>query len=352
MTDISGIRRSVNYAWTLLNRTGVMDSSRAMHTEYWRRNKSGAVRELRQSARALVRRNNQDAYGELSSALQQTLWKSILASQTPAIGRYIMSRLGGQYRDMADHLRTADSTMSSRSNGFSVHVLHRITARILDANPTQEVIVEQQAARDGDPMPRMISAEEGELYNRIILRAITLSNRERSSNRNAGEAALGAFAGTFLPSVSPTDRAISHIQDKGLVVIMGETAASRAGSLFSIVSTIRTTLNAHTRQNDREASINHWIDEVCLTESRGDSVAAMALRRRLHRISQALNAWLAWLERHQDHPSYVPPGGVIEEAPHASLRTPHHNRPGSNSRRGSVRGSVRSHGIRGTTGLA
>ena len=351
MADLNGIRQSVNHAWVLLNRTGFMDSSRGMNTEYWQRNKRNAIRELHEAKRALVRSNNLDAYGEISSRLRQLLWQSILAAASPQIGVLIISTLGGRFRDMAEHVRLADDVMSRAHKGFSNPILHRYTAIILNACPTQETIVEQAAARSGDPMPSMISAEDGELYNRIILRAITLSNREQRSHRNAGEAALEAFAGSFLPSLSPADWTSDEIQGRGLTIALGERVADRAGAVISIVSTINNAINAHSRQNNREASINHWVFQVCITESHNDRVVAQTLRRRLHRISQQMNTWLEWLERHHEHPLYVPPGGVIEASPRASLNSQEYTRPGSINRSGPVRGSIRSAGVRGITGL-
>ena len=360
MAEIAGIRQSVTRAWQLLNQTGFMDMSRGLHTEAFQRNVEEAVRELREAANSLVREGNRGAYGELSGSLRQSLWKSILRARAPATGVFIISRLGGQYRAMSDDVREADRSLAGLANGFPVRELHRMASEILNASPDQRTAVEQEAARGGDPMPRPISAQEATLYQRIMLRAIDQSRREASSYRNAGEAAFDAFGQSFLPAL-PLDsdgiRGMGQDQVEGALASAvsrgGETVARESansiGAIVSLIRAVTDAADAHYRANHPEYRLNHWVHQGCLSECGGNGAAASRMMEQLQNIRQRMDDWLQWLQRHQDHPSYVPPGGRWEARPTASAESV---RSGASNRTGSVQGSVRAPANRGSLGLA
>lgn len=360
MTDIAGIQQSVSRAWQLLNQTGFMDMSRGLYTEAYQRNVSEAMRELREASRSLVADGNRGAYGELNSNMRVMLWKSILRARAPATGIFIISRLGAQYRGMAEDVRTADNLMSSLANGFPVRELHHMTSRILNASPDPRTALEQEAARSGDPMPPGISTQEAELYQRIMLRAIQQSSREASAYRNAGEAAFDAFGQSFLPPLPDSAdgmRAFGQDQVEGALASAvsrgGETVARESaqsiGAIVSLIRAISDAADAHYRANNPEYRLNHWVHQGCLAESGGNGPAAVSLMERLQNIRQRMNAWLEWLQRHQDHPSYVPPSGRLDPAPTASLSP---NPSGTANRTGSVMGSMRGPSGRSSIGLA
>lgn len=348
MAQTRGIVQSVQRAWRLMQQTGLFDASRGLYTEAWQRNVREAVRELREAARALVRGDNLDAYGELPENLRLELWRAILAARAPATGEFIISRLGGRYRAMSDDVRAADRAMASRANGFPVSVLHAMTARILGASPDRATVVEQEAARQGDPPPRDITQPEAELYTRIVSRAITRSNAEANSHRNAGDAALGAFGQSLLPGATPDAWLQNRAEGDGLGLMFGERAQS-AGLVLSMFRAVRDGVDAHQRHTDAEYRLQHWIRQGCLAESNNDSRQAEQLFRQLKNIKDRMDAWLRWLNRHPDHPSYVPPHGTIEAAPTASLDA---SRAGAGNRTGPVRGSVRGPFEPGPNGLA
>jgi hypothetical protein len=358
MTELAGIRQSVSRASQLLNATGFMDISRGLQTDAYQRNVRAAVRELREAARSLVQENNHRAYRGLSDHEQQMLWQSILLARAPATGAFIISRLGSRYPQMADHVREADRTLSSHANGFPVRELHRMRSSILDAAPTTQTVIEQNAEREGDPMPPGINRPEAELYQRIVLRAIQRSRLEAVSNRNPGEAALDAFSASFLPAL-PWENPEAFGQDQAegrfaeIISRGGETAvresANRIGAMVSLFRAIHDAADAHYRASHPDYRLSHWVHQGCLAETGNDSAAAERLGRRLQDIRQRMNAWLAWLERHPDHPSYVPPYGRIDAAPRASVES---TRNGSDNRTGPVQGSVRGAADRGSLGLA
>lgn len=358
MTDLAGIRQSVSRASQLLNSTGFMDISRGLQTAAYQRNVREAVRELGEAAQSLVRQDNRAAYGQMNDGLRQMLWQSILMARAPATGAFVISRLGAQYPGMPDHLREADRILSSHANGFPVRVLHRMMSTILDAAPTQRTGVEQEAARQGDPMPRRITTAEAELYQRIVLRAIEQSRREEFSHRNAGDAALEAFGESFLPPLPWEDpRGFAQDQGEGMLAETlsrgGETAvresANRIGAVVSMVRAISSAADAHYRANHPEYRLNYWIHQGCLAESGGSPAAGTRLGERLQDIRRRMNAWLEWLQRHQEHPSYVPPYGRIDAAPRASADS---TQNGADNRSGPVQGPVRGPAQRGSMGLA
>lgn len=359
MTDISGIRQSVTRAWHLLNETGFLDMSRGLNTEAFQHNTQEAVRELREAAHSLVQPDNRGAYGALNATLRLMLWKSILRARAPATGEYIISNIGGQYPDIAQDVREADAIMSRLSNGFPVWQLHRITARILDSAPNRQTALEQEAARQGDPIPSGITTAEAALYQRIVLRAIQQSRRESISHRNAGEAALEAFGQSFLPAL-PTSagglHAIGQDQIEGSLAAAvsrgGETAAresaNRIGAIVSVLRAVTDAADAHYRATHPDYRLNYWIHQGCLAECGGNGNAAVTMMENLQNIRQRANAWLEWLQRHTDHPSYVPPSGRLDPSPTASLT----HQSGSLMRTGPVQGSVRGPTSLGPTGLA
>lgn len=349
MAQTEGIIQSVTRAWRLLNETGFMDISRGLNTEGYQRNVREAVRELREAARSLTRQDNQAAYGELDSSQRDQLWKSILAAQAPDTGIYIISRLGVRFPDMADHVRSADRAMSRRANGFPVVVLHSMTDRIIAAAPSLQSAIEREAARQGDPMPRRITTEEAELYQRIVLRAIRHSRSEAISHRNAGDAALEAFAESFLPAHTPQDILQDQFEGAGLAATLGE-RADGAGLIISLLRAVSSAADAHYRATNPEARLRHWIHQGCLAETHNSEQGALDLMRRLQDIKRRMDAWLQWLQRHQDHPAYVPPSGRLDPAPTASLRPA--LRGGVSNRAGPVQGPVEGAVDRGPQGLA
>ena len=360
MTDTNGIIQSANRAWRLLNTTGLFDMSRGLYTEAYQRNLREAVRELREAARSLVRPNNLDAYGELDESNRLTLWKSIMRARAPATGEYIYSRLGLRHREIPEDIREARRLLSSQSNGFPGRELMFIMTLILNAAPDARTILEQQAARDGDPMPPGITTAEAELYQRIMLAAIANSSREASRYRNAGEAAMETFGQTLLPAL-PTDpngmRAFGQDQVEGALATAvsrgSETAvresAQSIGAIVSLIRAVTDAADAHYRMNNPEYRLNHWVHQGCLAETGNNGNAAVQMIGQLQNIRERMDAWLQWLERHHDHPSYVPPGGRWEAAPTASLDT---SRTGAANHSGPVRGAVRGAANRGSTGLA
>jgi len=234
-----------------------------------------------------------------------------------------------------------------------------MTSSILDAAPDRRTALEQEAARGGDPMPPGITTAEAELYQRIVLRAIQQSRREESSHRNAGDAALDAFGQSFLPALPNSsdgihgiaqDQVEGHLADA--VSRGGETAvresANRIGAIVSVIRALTDAADAHYRATHPEYRLNYWIHQGCLEERNGNAQGAAQLMQNLQDIRQRMNDWLEWLERHQDHPSYVPPSGRLDPAPRASLTT---HRSGAASHNGPVQGSERGPANRGTLGF-
>jgi len=349
MAEISGIRQSVNRAWQLLSETGFLDMSRGLHTEAYQNNVREAVRELREAARSLVSEGNRDAYREINNSLRMTLWKSILRARATPTGEFIISRLGAQYRRMSDDVRQADRELSGLANGFPVRELHRMTNIILNASPDQRTSIEQEAARQGDPAPQAVTRQEAELYQRIMLRAMQQSTREVNSHRNAGDAAIEAFGESLIPAHTFDDILSDQGEGQALTVALGERGAERAGLILTAFRAVSAAAGAYRRMENAEARLNYWVHEVCMAESSNDPNAASRLERQVRDIYRRMNAWLAWLQRHQDHPSFVPEGGRWEARPTASAESV---RSGAANRSGSVQGSVRAPANRGPLGLA
>ncbi len=337
MARTDGIIQSANRAWRLLQATGFMDISRGLDTESWQRNVAEAGRELGEAASSLVASDNRDAYHELSHDQRITLWKAILAARQTRIGIRIISELGFRYRRMQDDVSEAERELASRANGFPVRELRAIGARIRAASPDPATVVERAAAEAGDPAPRGVTNEEAQLYQRVMLRAMQLSDREIAGVRNPGEAALGAFGASLLPPSDASGFAQNYAEDQAVGAAFG----ARANVIGVIISALRAVFDgaeAYRRATDDEHRLNYWIGQVCLQESHNNPDAALRLRRNLQDILERMNAWLAWLQRHTDHPSYDPPGGTIRADPTASLDL---TRPGSGNRTGPVMGSVR-----------
>lgn len=340
MTDVSYIARSVNRAWRLLNDIDVfMVVHRGLNNEIWQRNVEVATHCLSEAANNLLLSVNRDAYGELTGLDQQRLWESILDSRNTQLGVRIISQLGRRYQEMSRHVREADRVQSRCPNGFPVAELHRITSRILNASPSSDTSVEQAAAREGDPIPR-VSSEEALLYQRIVLHAIRRSNRERHSYRNTGEAVFEAFSRSFLPALGAQDILEGQVQGRVRNAILGSISES-TGLVLSVVSAVRDASGAYYRQTDSEYRLNYWVYQGCLAECNNNADAAGVLQRRLINILQRMDALLEWLERHHNHSSYVSPSGEIRAAPRASVIMPGHTRTGINNCNGAVQGVVR-----------
>jgi len=348
MAEIAGIRQSVNRAWQLLNETGFLDMSRGLNTEVYQHKVHEAVRELREAASSLVRQGNRDAYGEINDDLRLKLWKSILRARATPTGEFIISHLGAQYRSMSDHVRQADREMAGLANGFPVRELHRMTTLILNASPDQQTAVEQEAARQGDPAPQAVTRQEAELYQRIVLRAMQHSTREVNSHRNAGDAAIEAFGESLIPAHTFDDILQDQAEGQSMTIALGEAGAERAGLILTALRAVSAAAGAHRRMENAEVRLNYWVHEVCMAESGNDPNGAARLERQVRDIYRRMNAWLEWLQRHQDHPSYVPPGGSWEARPTASAES---LRSGAASGTGSIRGSVRAPANRGPLGL-
>ncbi|MEM1411489.1 MAG: hypothetical protein AAGH19_03945 [Pseudomonadota bacterium] len=348
MARTAGIIQSINAAWRLVQETGFMDVNRGLNTESWQRNLNGAARELNEAADSLTARDNRDAYGELNNEQRMALWSAILASEQPAIGVRIISALGVRYSNIPQDLGAAESALSSRANGFPVRHLRTMAQRIRNAAPDRASVVERRAAEAGDPPPREVTRDEAELYQRIMLRAMQLSEREASSYRNAGDAALGAFGASLMPPNSVESWAQGEVEGRSLSILFGE-RANTAGLVFSALRAVNDGLDAHRRLRDDEYRLQHWVREVCLRESDGSAQQGLALFQRLQDILERLNGWLEWLDRHRDHPAYNPPGGVIRAAPTASLQG---GASGAGRRSGPVHGSIRGPSQRGPSGMA
>jgi hypothetical protein len=348
MANIAGIVQSITRAWHLLGETGFLDMSRGLNTDGWQQNIREAVRELREAASSLVAQHNRDAYGELESGVRLMLWKSILRARAPATGEFIISRLGGRYRNMTDDVRAAERELAGRANGFPTRQLHQMTSIILNASPDEATAVEQEAARQGDPMPRGITPQEAALYQRILLRAMQQSNREVSSHRNAGDAAIDAFGESLIPAHALDDILMDQAEGRGLGAVLGEAGGEQAGLILNLFRAISSAADAHHRQENAQYRLNYWVRQTCLAESRNNSGAAAQLERQLLDIKRRMDEWLSWLQRHQDHPSYVPPGGRWEASPLASAES---LRSGAANWTGPVSGSVRGPSSRGPVGM-
>lgn len=337
MARTQGIVQSAGRAWRLLQDTGFMDASRGLETEAWQRNLREAGRELREAAASLTAADNRDAYGELRRVQRMNLWCAILAARETAVGIRIISTLGIRYPMMADHVSEAERRLAPRANGFPVRLLRRMAARIRNASPDPATVIEQRAAEQGDPPPREVSLQEAQLYQRIMLAAMRASDREASSYRNAGDAALGAFGASLLPPSDLSGMAQNYAEEQALDYAFGA-RANGIGAILSALRAVSDGVDAHRRATDDEYRLQHWVHQVCLRESNNDAAQALLLFQRLQDILERMNAWLQWVERHQDHPAYVPPGGEWRADPRASLGN---TRGGSANRSGPVQGSVR-----------
>lgn len=355
MAELAGIRQSIDRAWRLLSETGFMDMAMEMYTDAYRSRVHAAVTELREAVRALVRRNNRDAYGEMSAARRITLWKAILRARAPTTGIYLMGQLGARYPGMTAELETATNDLARLPAVGTTAELRRMSQRIREAMPGRRNAVEEEAARQGDPMPRGITSEEAALYQRIVFRAMRRSERESHSYRNAGDAAIGAFGESFLPAM-PGQNTQGFVQDqvegRFTEMAVGAQRANAVGATVSLIRGVLSAIDAHGRATNSTYRLNYWIHQGCLEESGGDASAAMQLGRQLQTIRQRMNAWLAWLERHQDHPSFVPPSGRIDAAPTASNDRGTNSRSPAGNRRWPVQSSLHTAAVRGPEGLA
>jgi hypothetical protein len=333
MATLAGISQSVNRANRLMDDTGFMDSNRGMSNAAWDRNIAQARRELAEVADALAGRGGLGLYRQMTGELRRRMWRALLLSSCNAgepegrqidltTGRRIMRSLGAEASAAVATLTQVTDSLASRPNGFPVRVLRTMSRQFREAAPGTAAEIERRARVAGDPMPIPPPASSTREYMLVALDAIRRARAiERSWDaQNPRVATFVAVAATVFGVPTEQDaaslsefasgRASSDLEDlvqegahiDGVMTWVGRIDAARVG------------VETHGRLTDPRERMRQCLQEAALEQSGGEWGTALALLDRMRTTEQRMNAWLAWLARHRDHPAYVPPGGVVTAA--------------------------------------
>jgi len=331
--SIAEVRQSVTRADRLLADTGFMDSARALGTEGWAVNMREARRELSEVADLIARRTGRSLYERMGRDLRHLLWRSILLSSynpsaapedqfDTATGLRIMRALGETAPMAQEDLDHCVSELAGRSTGFPVAILRRLALGYRESATTLATLVERRARERGDPAPPRTTAAEAQEYCEVLLPAIRRA-RAIDFTWEAQHPEMATFAAVAAAIFGvPTDMSgeglVGDVRGRTSSMIQDAVADAThtAGPLawMGRLDAARTGFETYGRLTDPRERLRQCVREVATARCRGNEGQAMALVERLRRTEAQMNAWLAWLDRHRDHPDWVPAGGTIGPA--------------------------------------
>lgn len=337
MAGLAGITQSVNRAHRLMQDTGFMDVSRALSTEAWDRNIREARRELNEAADTLAGRDGSRLYSQMSGQLRQTLWRATLLASINlgeegserfdyAIGRRIMRSTGASASSSAQaDLNTATNFLASQATGFPTSVLRCASRTFHESAPTEGVEIERRARLAGDPIPMRPAPQDTIQYMRITLSALTRAHAiERSwEAQNPGIVAFAAMAAasfgvpagdTYL--VEYTTGKVDYGRDSFLGAVGVGGLMKKTGRL----QIPQTGIETYARLTNSQDRMRHCIQAAALAASNNELARANLLIRKMETTEQQMDTWLQWVDRHRDHPAYVPPGGVVRSSAQSAVR--------------------------------
>ena len=340
------IQRSIRRSWNLLSTITSISRDRRLFEE-----------ELGTATRKFVDHSAMHVYGNVRVSSRRRYWQMILIMRAINLGRRVVETVGYFSTEIERDLRDALAAMpeESRPNGSGGWTMTppesgsytQTCELILSALPASQHAIERQAALGGGSAPPSVSEEDLELYQRIVLRAMTLASRESNSYRNTGEAVLGSVGQSVLPSTeivglmeSVAVSTASGAQQTSLQDVVQDRVGipSGVGNIMTIATPLLAGVGAYRRATNPEVQLNYWISELCMIKCNRDAQLARRMFERLQRIKQRLDALARWQLDHMDAevPTIrLPTGSEIRVSANS------HTRGSLSSRTGAVRGMSR-----------